>query len=156
MTPRTPLTDTVGAMSRFVPAAAAVVVGIGLASCSSEPDSGTSAATSSGPGLCDAGEDLRTSLAELQDIQVSQQGTAAALEEGWASIQHSWAQFAEAAQAEYADEVDDVQAASEAVDDAVDEMQETPSADTLRAATSALGVFLQDAGALVDDTSSTC
>ena len=142
-------------MSKRVAAVLTVVVGMGLTSCSSDGDSGTAAATSTSPDVCDSADDLRTSLAGLRDVQVVQQGTAA-LEQAWATVQDAWAQFADAARAEYGDQVDSVQDEADAVGEAVDAAQGTPSADTLGTAAAAVRVFLQDADALVDDTRSTC
>ncbi|WP_457003110.1 hypothetical protein [Geodermatophilus sp. SYSU D00814] len=144
-----------GVGSRCATAVVAVVVGAGLASCSSDAESGTAAGTTPAPDVCGSADALRTSLAALGDVQVVQQGTGA-LEEAWATVQDDWARFADAARAEYRDEVDGVQADADAVGDAVDAAQGSPSADTLGAAATAVGTFLQGAGALVDETSSTC
>ena len=133
----------------------AVVVAGGLTSCSSDADPGTAAATPSGPDVCDSADALRTSLAELGDVQVVQEGTGA-LEAAWSAVQDDWARFADAARDEYRDEVDGVQAEADAVGDAVDAALSTPSADTLGAAASAVGAFLRGAGALVDETTSAC
>ncbi|MGK5113951.1 MULTISPECIES: hypothetical protein [unclassified Geodermatophilus] len=142
-------------MSMRVAAVATVVVGVGLTACSSDSESGTSAATATTPSVCDSADDLRTSLAQLRDVQVVQEGTGA-LEEAWATVQDAWDQFADAARTEYSDDVDRVQASADGVQDALDEAQDTPSAATLSTAATATGLFLQDADALVDETEATC
>jgi len=149
------LTGTVSVMSRCAAAVAILVMGVGLSSCSSEADSGTAAATAMGPNVCDSADDLRTSLAALREVRVVQEGTDA-LEVAWSTVQDDWAQFADAARAEYRTEVDDVQVEADAVRDAVDAAQASPSADTLGTAATAVGAFLQGAEALVDEASSTC
>ena len=142
-------------MSRCAATVVTVVVGLGLASCSSGSDSETAAATSSGPAVCASADDLRTSLSALQDVQVVEDGVDA-LAAAWTAVEEAWAQFADDARAEYGDQVDGVQAAADGVESALDSAQDNPSAATLGTAAAAVGVFRQDAGALVDEVRSTC
>ena len=146
-------------MSKHVAAAMTLAVGVGLAACSSGSDSGTAAASSaagsSGTDVCESAGDLRTSLASLGDVQVVQEGTGA-LEVAWTTVQDDWVRFADAARAEYSDQVDSVQAEADAVGQAVDAAQATPSAGTLGTAATAVGVFLRSAGDLVDEVGSNC
>jgi hypothetical protein len=142
-------------MSRCAAAGAILVMGVGLVSCSSDADPGTAATAATGPDVCASADDLRTSLAALREVRVVQEGTGA-LEVAWSTVQDDWAQFADAARAEYRAEVDSVQVEADAVGDAVDTAQGSPSADTLGAAATAVGAFLQAAEALVDEASSTC
>ena len=155
MTQHPLLTGTVSVMSRCAVAVAILVMAVGLISCSSDADSGTAAATATGANVCDSADDLRTSLAALREVQVVQEGTGA-LELAWSTVQDDWARFADAARAEYRAEVDSVQVNADAVGDAVDAAQGSPSADTLGMAATAVGAFLQAAEALVDEASSTC
>lgn len=111
--------------------------------------------TTAGPDVCTSADDLRTSLAALQDVDVVQEGTGA-LDEAWTTVRSDWAQLADDARAQHADQVDGVQADVDAVQSAVETAQATPSSETLGAVASAVGVLLQDAGALVDEVSSTC
>ena len=142
-------------MSRCAAAVVAVVVGVGLASCSSGSDSGTAAATSSRPAVCSSADDLRTSLSALQDVKVVEDGTDA-LNEAWTTVRSDWAQLADDARGQYAEQVDGVQADADTVQAAVDQARAAPSAQTLGSAASAVALFLQDAGALVDQVRSTC
>jgi hypothetical protein len=152
-------TGTVGDMSRSLAVVTAVMVtalvGVGLAACSAEPDAGSAAATTSGDDVCGAADDLRESLAALRDVPVVQEGTAARAD-AWPASQDDWARFADAAGAEYGDEVDDVQVEADAVGDAVDAAQDATSAATLGAAATAVGAFFQGADSLVTETSATC
>ena len=70
-------------MRRFEGAVAAL--GPGLAACSSGPTSDTAATTSVGGDICAAGDDLRTSLASLRDVQIVQHGTTA-VEPAWSTV----------------------------------------------------------------------
>jgi hypothetical protein len=134
----------------------AVVVGAGLASCSSDGYGGsTAAATASAADVCASADDLRDSLATLGDVQVVQEG-ADAVQEAWATVQDDWAQLAENAGDRYADDVHRVETDAGAVQSAVETTQEEATAQTLADVAAAVGVFLQDAGALVDEVSSTC
>src|SRR4051794_4961539 len=140
-------------MSKHVAAAMTLAVGLGLAACSSGSDSGTSAAssaassaaTSSGAGVCASADDLRTSLTALGDVQVVQQGTGA-LQSAWTTVQDAWGRFADDARAQYSAQVDTVQAEADAVGQAIDAAQATPSAGTLTTAATAVGAFLKSAG----------
>ena len=134
----------------------AVVVGAGIASCSSDGYGGsTEAATSSAADVCAAADDFRASLTALGDVQVVQEGTDA-VQEAWTTVQDDWAQLAKVAGEEYADQVDRVEADAGAVQSAVETTQEESTAETLAAVAGAVGLFLQDANALVDEVSSRC
>lgn len=146
-------------MSKTVAAVLTLAVGTGLAACSSGSDSGTpaasAAASSSGADVCDSAGDLRTSLAALGDVEVVQEGTSG-LEAAWTTVQDDWEQFADAARAEYGDQVDGVQAEADAVGQAVDAAQASPSAGTLGTAATAVGAFVRSAGDLVDEAGANC
>jgi peptidoglycan hydrolase CwlO-like protein len=143
-------------MSKCVTAVVTAVVGVGLASCSSDPDSGTSAAFPTQPEVCAAADDLRVSLTALQDVRVDQEGASAALENAWARARQAWAQFVDAAGDEHGDQVEAVQAEARAAAGAVDAAQDTASADSLTTAATAVESFFQEADALVEEASSTC
>ena len=134
----------------------AVVVGAGLAACSEGyPQPPEAAATSSAADVCESADGLRASLTALGDVQVVQDGTDA-VQEAWTTVQDDWAKLADAAGDEYADQVDRVEADAGAVQSAVETTQEESTAETLAAVAGAVGLFLQDANALVDEVSSTC
>jgi hypothetical protein len=133
----------------------AVVVGAGLAACSEGYPESPTAATSSAADGCESADDLRASLTALGDVQVVQEGTDA-VQEAWTTVQDDWAQLAKVAGEEYADQVDRVEADAGAVQSAVETTQEESTAETLAAVAGAVGLFLQDANALVDEVSSRC
>jgi hypothetical protein len=156
MTQSPAVTGTVGAMRMWATGLVAVVVGLGLTSCSSDSDTESSAAaTSSAADVCASADAFRTSLAELGNVQVVQEGTDA-VQQAWTTVQDDWAQLSENAGDQYAEQVDRVESDAGAVQSAIDTTQEESSAATLAAVAGAVGVFLQDAGALVEEVTSTC
>jgi hypothetical protein len=142
-------------MNRCAAAAVGVVAGAVLVGCSSDGGTETSAATSSTPAVCASAADLRTSLTGLKDVDVAHQGTGA-LNQAWTTVQGDWTQFADDARAQHAGQVDGVQADVDAVQAALDSARTAPSAETLGAVASQVGIFLKDAGAVVDQVGSTC
>jgi hypothetical protein len=134
----------------------AVAVGAALSACSSSGGTSSSAAaTSSAPDVCASADDFRASLSSLADVQVVQQGTDS-LQEAWTTVEDDWARLADGARSQYADEVDGVQSDADDVSSALDAAAQDPSAQSLAATAAAVGVFVQNAGALVDEVSSTC
>jgi hypothetical protein len=145
-------------MRRSTPWVVAVTAWAALVACSPDTYGGTAsstAASSSPPDVCASADALRSSLSSLADVQVVQEGTDA-LAPAWTKVEDDWAQLADDAKDQYAEQVDGVQADADAVQAAVDAAGDDPSAQTLSAAAGAVGVFLQNAGALVDEVSSTC
>ena len=142
-------------MRRFT-AGLLVLVGAGLAGCSSDADSGTTtAASASAADVCRSADALRASLTALGDVHVAQNGTAA-LQEAWTTMLDDWGQLKKAAAERYSDQIDGVQADADAVRSAVETAQQNPSGNALAQAASAVGLFVQDAGARVKDVSSAC
>ena len=132
----------------------AVVVAVAITACSGS-DASSSAAASSSAVVCDAADELRTSLDALSDVQPVEDGTDA-VRQAFASVKTDLAQLGTDARDEYAGEVDRVQADADAVQTAVDTAQGAPSAQTLGAVRSAVEVLVRDAGALVDEVSTSC
>jgi hypothetical protein len=129
-------------------------LGAGLVACSS--DSGTeSAATSSTPDVCASADALRASVSDLGDVQVAKEGTDG-LSKAWTTVQDDWADLKAGAGDRYSDQVDQVQTDVDAVRSAIDSARTDASAQTLGAAASAVGVFVHDADALVDEVKSSC
>jgi len=105
--------------------------------------------------MCEAADDLQTSLAALSDVQPVEQGTDA-VREAFASVKSDLSQLGTTARDEYADEGDRVQADADAVQTAVDTAQGAPSRETLGAVASAVEVLVRDAGAFVDEVRASC
>ena len=149
------LTGTVGHMRKSVVGVVAVVLGAGLPGCSSDAETRSSAAAPSTADVCASADDLRGSLTALGQVEVVQDG-ADALAAAWTAVKADWAQLADDASTEYADDVDGVQAAADDVQAALDDARSQPSAQTLGNAADTVRVFLRDAGALTDEVGSTC
>ena len=132
----------------------AVVVAVAITACSGS-DASSSAAASSSAVVCDAADELRTSLDALSDVQPVEDGTDA-VRQAFASVKTDLAQLGTDARDEYASDVDRVQADADAVQTAVDTAQGAPSAQTLGAVASAIDVLLRDARALVDEVRASC
>jgi hypothetical protein len=132
----------------------AVVVAVAITACSGS-DASSSAAASSSAVVCDAADELRTSLDALSDVQPVEDGTDA-VRQAFASVKTDLAQLGTDARDEYAGEVDRVQADADAVQTAVDTAQGAPSAQTLGAVASAIDVLLRDARALVGEGRELC
>jgi hypothetical protein len=141
-------------MRNWAAGAVAVVVAT-LCGCSSDSGTQSSAATSSTPDVCASADEFRASLTDLKDVDVVQQGTDA-LTATWTTVEADWRQLADDARATHADQVDRVQADADAVGSAVETAQDDASAQTLGGAAAAVGVFLKDADALLDEVGSTC
>jgi hypothetical protein len=143
-----------------------VVAVVALAGCSGTPTSGATSSSASSSGatasgvtasaaVCQAADDLRSSLTALGDVQVVQQGTEA-VRPAFTSVQSALAQLRIDAGDEYSDDVDRVQADADQVRTALDAAGQDASAQTLATVASSVGVLLSDANALVDQVQSTC
>jgi len=141
-------------MRRRYAAGIGALVAVAITACS-DSGSSSSAAASSSAVVCDAADELRTSLDALSDVQPVEEGTDA-VRQAFASVKTDLAQLGTDARDEYAGEVDRVQADADAVQTAVDTAQGAPSAQTLGAVASAIDVLLRDARALVDEVRESC
>jgi hypothetical protein len=130
----------------------AVVVGVGLSGCGSDEEP-TAAPPS--PDVCASADAFRASVAALGDVRVVEDG-ADSLADAWAAVREDWAQLADDARAEHAEEVDAVQAAADEVQSSVDAAQDAPGAATLTSAATAVRAFVQNAGRLADQVGATC
>ncbi len=129
-----------------------VLVGVGLVSCSSDTGAETASAE---PDVCASADSLRGSLSDLGDVQVAQEGTDA-VQRAWTAVQDDWSELAEAAGERFADQVHDVEAAAGAVQSSVETTQEEATAQTLGDVAAAVGAFVQDARALLEEVGATC
>jgi hypothetical protein len=143
-------------MRRWAAGVGTVVIGAGLlGGCSSGGSSDSAAATSTTPDVCGSADALRTSLSGLGDVKIVQQGTDA-LDDAWSTVEDDWSQFADDARGTYGTQVDGVQDDADAVRTAADTVRDDSSPQTLAALATAVGAFLQNADALVDEVRSTC
>jgi hypothetical protein len=131
------------------------------AGCGTSTDSASVAASSVSSGssasaaVCSSAADLRTSLGTLQEVDVVARGTGA-LEDAFTAVQSDLAQLAKDAQAQYTEQVQQVQSDAAAVQHAVDAAQATATAQTLGTVATAVRTLVPDAQALVTAVTSTC
>lgn len=147
---------TVVAMSR-ARALALLTAGacLGAAGCSSDSSASSDESSSSGEGLCASADDLRSSIGQLDDVQVAENGTAA-LEDAVGEVRDDVDRLAGAAREEYTDQVGDVEIALREVGDAVEELATSPSAAAVSAVGTALRTLGGDVAVLLDDVGSSC
>lgn len=122
---------------------------------SAAASSTSASAASASAAVCRAADDVRTSLAALQEVDVVQQGTDA-LEEAFGQLKSDLADLGDAARARYADEVQQVKTDTDAVGAALDQAKANPSAQTVGAAATAARTLVQDTQALLAAVSSSC
>jgi hypothetical protein len=141
-------------MTRFFAALLVVGVGAVTAGCSSDGTS-PSAESSTPPAVCSSTEELQASVADLEDVQVVENGTAA-LQEAVTSVRSSLQEVADDATSEYAAQVDGLQASFEALQAAAGAALDAPSAATLNTVTSSVSALANDVRGFADDVASTC
>jgi hypothetical protein len=127
----------------FAFAAAVLLVGSGLAGCSDQP------------AVCDAVDELQASVGNLEDLSISENGVGA-ISDSLSAIKTDLRQVKAEAEAEYATQVDAVDAGIAELTSSVDTAQQGPTAATLGAVGAAVSGLVDDVTALVEDVSSTC
>jgi hypothetical protein len=128
----------------------AVVAGLALGGCSSSSSSG-----SDGTDLCGSADALRSSIGDLQDVQVVQDGTEA-LQQAFSKVGDDVDRLVDDAGKQYSGQVDKVKSSVGEVRTAIDSLGASPTTATLTAAGTAVRTLVQDAGVLLDDVSSSC
>jgi ABC-type transporter Mla subunit MlaD len=135
--------------------AALLVVGVGAvtAGCSSE---GTSSSEGTDPpAVCSSTDALQASMADLRDVQVVENGTAA-LEDAVASVRSDLQHVVDDASSQYATQVDDLQSSFDALQAAAGAARDAPSPDTLNTVTLSVRALADDVSTFADDVASTC
>jgi hypothetical protein len=120
-----------------------VLLGAGLAGCSDQP------------AVCDSVDALQASVDNLRDINVSANGMGA-ISDSLATIKRDLNQVKTDAEAEYATQVDAVDAAVSELTSGVTAAQQDPSASNLGVVGQAVSGAVDSVAALADDVSSTC
>jgi ABC-type transporter Mla subunit MlaD len=135
--------------------AALLVVGVGAvtAGCSSE---GTSSSEGTDPpAVCSSTDALQASMADLRDVQVVENGTAA-LEDAVASVRSDLQRVVDDASSQYATQVDDLQSSFDALQAAAGAARDAPSPDTLNTVTLSVRALADDVSTFADDVASMC
>jgi hypothetical protein len=134
-------------MSRaLVPSAlVAVVAGLAVGGCSSSSDAD----------LCSSADALRSSIDDLGNVQVLEDGTQA-LRQAFSDVSDDMDRLVQHARNEFSGQVAAVTSSLGDLGTAMDSLGSPPSAASLRAVGSATRAVVEDAGVLVDDVSSSC
>jgi hypothetical protein len=130
-------------------AALIAVAGLTIGGCSSGESE------SSDAGLCSSADDLRSSISDLGDVQVVEDGTEE-VRQTVSEVGDDVTRLADEARDEFSDQVSDVEAAVGDLGSALDSLGSAPSAAALGDVRTAVRTLVEDAGVLLDDVSSSC
>lgn len=108
------------------------------------------------PAVCSSVDDLRSSIDDLREIDVTSSGGIDALEGGLETVETNISSVKSDAQAEFDTQIEAVDTSLAGLKSSVDDAKADPTAATLAAAASALSDFGTDVGTLIDDVQSTC
>jgi hypothetical protein len=130
-------------------AALIAVAGLAVGGCSSGESESADA------GLCSSADDLRSSISDLGDVQVVEDGTEE-VRQTVSEVGDDVARLADEARDEFSDQVSAVEAAVGDLGSALDSLGSAPSAAALGEVRTAVRTLVEDAGVLLDDVSSSC
>jgi hypothetical protein len=142
-------------MTRFIAGLLVVGAGAVTAGCSSSYDTPSASESTGPPAVCSSTDSLQASMADLRDVQVVENGTAAA-EDAVASVRTALDDVVQDAGSQYASQVDGLQASFESLQAAVGSAVATPSTATLSAVTASVTALANDVTGFADDIASTC
>jgi hypothetical protein len=108
------------------------------------------------PAVCSSVDDLKASVEDVTNIEVTASGAASELQSGLTTIKSDLADVKSDAESEFSPEVDAVESAFATLTTTVDAAAADPTADTLAAAGAAVSPFSSAVQTLVDDVKSTC
>lgn len=124
---------------------ATLVIGMSVVACGDDA-----------PAVCGSVDDLRTSIDDVREIDLTASGAVDELQSGLGTVEGNLADVKSDAQEEFSPEIDAVDTSLDGLKTAVDAAKTDPTAETLAAAAAALADFGTNAEALVDDVQSTC
>jgi hypothetical protein len=134
-------------MTRIPTAMAVLLVGAACAGCSSD-DAGA-------PAVCSSADALRVSVADLGDVQVTENGMAS-LQDAVASVESDLQQVVDDASSQYGTQVDELKTGFDQVQAAASTALATPSATTVTAVVSSIRSLGTDTASFADQVASTC
>ncbi len=108
------------------------------------------------PAVCGSVNDLKSSIADLKNIDITSSGALSELQSGLTALKSDFDQVRTDAKSEFASSIESVDAAYSAVKSAVEAATADPTAATIAAAGSALSSLRTELEALVSDIESTC
>jgi hypothetical protein len=144
-----------GYMTRPLVVLATLVLGAVLAGCSSESNDPASSSGQQPPAVCSSVDALEASVADLGDVQVTENGISA-VQDAVSSVESDLGQVTDDATSQYATQVDQLETDFAAVQSAVAAAIDAPSRATLGVVTSSIGALVDDVTGFADDLRSTC
>ena len=108
------------------------------------------------PAVCDSVDNLKSSVDDVKDIDVTSSGAVSDLQSGLTSIDSDLATVKADAKAEFSSQIQAVQQSFAALKTSVDAAKAAPTAATLSAAGAALSAFDTGVETLISDIQSTC
>ena len=126
-------------------ATVALLLGVTLVGCSDDK-----------PAVCSSVDNLKTSVDDVKNIDVSSSSAASDLESGLATIKSDIADVKADAKSEFSSQLDAVDSAFATLTTSVDAATADPTATTLAAVGAAVDPFLTAVQNLADDVKSTC
>jgi hypothetical protein len=126
-------------------ATVALLLGVTLVGCSDDK-----------PAVCSSVDNLKTSVDDVENIDVTSSSAASDLESGLTTIKSDLADVKTDAKSQYASQLDAVDSALATLTTRVDAAKADPSADTLAAVGAAVAPFNSAVQTLISDVESTC
>jgi hypothetical protein len=123
----------------------ALLLGVTLVGCSDDK-----------PAVCSSVDNLKTSVDDVENIDVTSSSAASDLESGLTTIKSDLADVKTDAKSQYASQLDAVDSALATLTKRVDAAKADPSADTLAAVGAAVAPFNSAVQTLISDVESTC
>jgi hypothetical protein len=108
------------------------------------------------PAVCSSVDDLRSSIEDLREIDVTSSGALETLESGLETVEGNISTVRSDAQEEFEPQVEAVETSLAELRSTVGDARSDPSATTLSEAVSALDGFRTDVDTLIEDIQSTC
>ena len=105
--------------------------------------------------MCTSTDGLQASVADLKDVQVSENGVAA-LQDSVKAVGSDLQQVVHDASSQYSTQVDQLKAGFDQLQAATGAARSAPSADTLRAVTASINTLGDEVRGFANDVSSTC
>jgi hypothetical protein len=124
---------------------ATLLLGASLAACGEDK-----------PAVCGSADDLKASVDDVKDVDLSSSNAFSDLQSGLTSIESDLADVKADAKSEFSSQIQAVQQSFDALKTSADAAKADPTAATLSAAGAALSAFGSGVETLVSDIQSTC
>jgi hypothetical protein len=129
----------------IAPAVVALLLGAALVGCGADK-----------PAVCSSVDNLKTSVDNVKNIDVTKSGAVSDLQSGLTTIRGDLADVKTDAKSQFSSQIDEVDTALATLNTKVDAAKAAPSATTLAAVGDALSSFNTALQTLISDVNSTC